>query len=268
MSPEFGYEGVPTPRIHGESEGLVRRKPRLQVFADLRSGESVGETGNNIVEGIKKLSEPSATRQEVQASVHAITHELLQSTYEKEGNENILLVPVLRSGITMWETANNFFNAPETSFLTGDKEKGTNKAYISWTKRNAIDNKKVIILDPIIATGDTLIQAYEAITSTSEQSSDITIFSCYASPQGVEAVLTKAPQASLIVGCMAESVDADGYLIPSTNGDMGHKLFGKVINTKDADDTSASNEINPQMSTEILPIPLFEAKPDLIPRAN
>lgn len=212
----------------GESERNMFSNPRLHLFADLGSDEIRDDIGRRIVEHLKKLSEVNASRRDVQISIEAITQELLLATFEKKPHEDILLVPVLRAGLAMWDEANEFFGFPETSFVWGKKEKGTDRASVLWPKRNSIDDKQIIVLDPIIATGDTLLQVCTTITEFSTKIPSLKVLSCYAAPQGVQAVLDKTNNVDLIVGCMAKTVGADGYLIPPTNGDMGDKLFGSV----------------------------------------
>lgn len=200
---------------------------RLRVFSDLRSGEIQGDTGRRIVDHIKRLSKVGASRQVVQMAISGITRELLNATVE-QSQRDVLLVPVLRAGVAMWSVANEFFGFPETSFVWGKKEKGTDRASILWPKRNVMDDRHVLIFDPIIATGDTLVQVSESIVDTMQGASSFTVFSCYAAPEGVQAVLDKTRNINLVVGCMAETVDENGYLLPLTHGDMGDKLFGPV----------------------------------------
>lgn len=218
----FSVKGV------GESEHNILGNPRLRLFADLASDEIRDDIGRRIVEHLKKLSEVNASRRDVQMSIKAITQELLLATFEKKPREDILLVPVLRAGLSMWDEANEFFGFPETSFVWGKKEKGTDRASVFWPKRNSIDNKQIIVLDPIIATGDTLLQVCRTITEFSTKISSFKVLSCYAAPQGAQAVLDKTNNVDLVVGCVAKTVGADGYLIPPTNGDMGDKLFGSI----------------------------------------
>lgn len=209
----------------GETEISELNNSRLRILVNLKSGEIQRDSGKNILEYMKKLSEIDANRQDVQQSIASITKEILTVTFNKFSYEDILLMPVMRAGIAMWVNANEYFEFPETSFLWGVKERGTEHASIMWPKQNNAD-KHIIILDPIIATGDTILQAHEALSSHSTGIRSFTVIGCYASPEGVKAILDKTKDIDLIVGCMSKTVSADGYLIPPTNGDMGDKLFG------------------------------------------
>lgn len=210
-----------------KSEQNKPLNPRLRVFADLRTGDTQGDIGKRIVYHIRKMSEAGASRQNAQMAVSGITHELLTATIVQSQCNDVLLIPVLRAGVAMWNTANEFFRFPETSFVWGVKEKGTDRAHVLWPKRNSMDGKRVFILDPIIATGDTLVQVSESVRETTGIIS-FTVLSCYAAPEGVQAVLDKTHNLNLVVGCMSKTLDTNGYLVPPTQGDMGDKLFGQA----------------------------------------
>src|SRR6185369_270873 len=159
---EIVSRGLP----EGENFSYVRRGnrqafsngERIHLFSDLGSGETQGAVGRRIVDHMRKLSEVNASRTDAQLSIYAITQELLHATFDEESRvgSDVLLVPVLRAGLGMWGAANRFFGYPESSFVMGQKDKGTDKASVVWPKKNDLENKRVIILDPIIATGDTL----------------------------------------------------------------------------------------------------------------
>lgn len=110
-------------RDFGESEQNIFGNPRLRLFADFGSDEIKNNTGKRIAEYLKKLSEVNATKRDVQSSIDAITQELLIATFEQNLREDILLIPVLRSGLAMWDAANKFFGFPETSFVWGKRRK-------------------------------------------------------------------------------------------------------------------------------------------------
>ncbi len=214
--------------LNPEITGLSR--PRLRVFADFGSGAVAGETGRQITDHLRILSQVDASRDVVQAAVSGVTREILSATFDQQPRDDVLLVPVLRAGLAMWGEANAYFGVPETSFLMGQKEKGTNRATVVWAKKNELDGKQVVILDPIIATGDTLIEVCKGITDSfpTAEPPQLTVLACYAAPEGVNAVLSNTENVDLVVGCMAETVDTNGYLVPPTHGDMGDKLFGRV----------------------------------------
>jgi uracil phosphoribosyltransferase len=136
----------------------------------------------------------------------------------------------MRAGLAMLHPASNYLGSPETSFLMGIRDKNTGEATVSWLKRSSmVDKQHIVILDPLIATGGTLHGAFKVLRDYSSDHPPITVFSCYASPEGIRSVLEEGRNITLVVGCVAESMDKNGWLSPPTNGDVGDKLYGPVL---------------------------------------
>ena len=55
----------------------------------------------------------------------------------------------------------------------------------------------------------------------------VTVVTVYASPQALKKIKSHPLTKGIVVGVVADGVDNQGFLIPSTGGDMGDKLFGK-----------------------------------------
>lgn len=179
---------------------------------------------SSIQENLKQLSGVSATRKQVLTAVDSITRQLLKETYSPN-SANTVLVPVLRAGLAMWPAASEFFDNPETILAEGVKSRQNNKSEVHFRKLINLKNKDLVILDPIIATGGTLVETIDYLQH--KPIGSIAVLSCYAAPQGLDSINSLHPEIQIIAGCLAEDVDELGYLIPPTNGDIGDKLFGK-----------------------------------------
>lgn len=91
----------------------------------------------------------------------------------------------------------------------------------------ASQERRIVILDTILATGDTILKLCDELSDIGGPERYITVLCCYASPQALTAVADHRGVHSIFVAHQAETVDDDGYLIPYTNGDLGDKLFGR-----------------------------------------
>lgn len=177
---------------------------------------------------VKLLSREDATRGEVQSAISRITHHLINShTFQ---SKRTVLVPVIRSGLGMWVTANDMLKQPESIFPEGRKDRETGKVIVSLNKAVDLAGKEILILDPIVATGDTVITTIDTLQQTQKDISSITVLTCYAAPEGVSKIIRASPRVRAIVGCLSQGMDEKSYLIPKTHGDMGDKLYGKTIN--------------------------------------
>ena len=92
---------------------------------------------------------------------------------------------------------------------------------------DAWKEQRFVILDTVMATGATVVRLCDELSSIPGLRNQVTILSCYASPQAIAAVAVHPAVHSIFVAHRADTVDEHGYLVPYTNGDMGDKLFGK-----------------------------------------
>ena len=97
------------------------------------------------------------------------------------------------------------------------------------------DGRDILLLDTVIATGDTITHLLEEIRATIEATRAtkkdcarcVTVLTCYASPQALDLIKSHPLVKGIVVGVVADGADDKGFLTPSTGGDMGDKLFGK-----------------------------------------
>ena len=166
-------------------------------------------------------------RHETYQIVKQITFELINSV-EVRGRigDNPILVPVLRAGLPMWDAVNIALKHPQSTFVSASKEKGTDCVNISWSKCPNLSGRNVLVLDTIIASGDTVINILRMIKEFSSGKARICVMSCYVSPEGLEKVLAEGKPDEIIIGGISERVDDNGYLVPMTHGDLGDRLFG------------------------------------------
>lgn len=188
--------------------------------------EQVGVEGQRVLRLIHDLSRPDCTRDVAQTCVGRITEAVLPLVGQNSQFRRPLLVPILRAGAAMWGAANAYFNSPETSFVFAEKKKGTHQVDSWWPKKSDFIDRDVIILDPIIATGDTVRHVCSHVMSFvgDQRKPRLTVIACYAAREGMQNILASTP-VDIFAACVAEGVTPTGYLIPSTNGDLGDKLF-------------------------------------------
>lgn len=183
------------------------------------------DTAHEIAQHIYFLSKKNASREEVQYSIQCITQQLLKEV--ASDLPKVVLVPVLRAGLSMWNAANVKYGMAETIFLEGRKDRQTGEAKVELRKNLDLTDKNLIILDPIIATGSTLFAVLERLRTNGTPKS-LTVLTCYAAPEGVTNIQKTVKDIQIVVGCLAKGVDKQGYLFPATNGDLGDKLYGKA----------------------------------------
>jgi uracil phosphoribosyltransferase len=141
-----------------------------------------------------------------------------------------VVVPILRAGLGMLEGMSRLVPTAEIGFLGMVRDEKTLKAS-TYANRLPEDltNRQCYILDPMLATGGTLISAIEFLAA--KGAVDITAICILSAPEGV-AVLEKAFAQSklnlkLVTGALDERLNEKGYIVPGL-GDAGDRLYGVV----------------------------------------
>lgn len=197
---------------------------RVRCLVDISARVDETERGEGIRRLVHELSATTATRAQTQKCIRAITAALVGEVYELLA-DGVVLVPVLRAGLAMWITVNDILACPECSFVLADRLPDTFDVSVVWPKPRNITGKRVVLLDPIIATGSTLSAVCARLKKKGTPGS-LLVLSCYAAPEGIRVALNEHDDLQICVGCLAKTVGGDGRVVPLTHGDMGDKLFG------------------------------------------
>ena len=141
-----------------------------------------------------------------------------------------VVVPILRAGLGMLEGFSRLIPTAEIGFLGMVRNEETLKA-TTYANRLPEDlkDRQCYILDPMLATGGTLVSAIEFLAA--KGATDITAICILAAPEGI-AVLEKAfasssLQLKLVTGALDERLNEKGYIVPGL-GDAGDRLYGVV----------------------------------------
>jgi uracil phosphoribosyltransferase len=141
-----------------------------------------------------------------------------------------VVVPILRAGLGMLEGMSRLVPTAEIGFLGMMRDEKTLKAS-TYANRLPEDltNRQCYILDPMLATGGTLVAAIEFLAA--KGAVDITAICILAAPEGI-ATLEKAFAQSklnlkLVTGALDEKLNEKGYIVPGL-GDAGDRLYGVV----------------------------------------
>jgi uracil phosphoribosyltransferase len=143
-------------------------------------------------------------------------------------NTPIVLGTILRAGLPMHQGFLDVFDDAENAFLTAfRKHHGSGKFDIEMEYVSCPDltDKCLVLIDPMLATGASIIKAVEYLSKYGQPSS-IHIVSAIASKEGLNQVHKKLPQAHLWIGDVDEELTAKSYIVPGL-GDAGDLSFGE-----------------------------------------
>ncbi len=140
--------------------------------------------------------------------------------------QQVVLVPVLRAGLGM---VGGFLDIiPDAKVghigLQRDEETLKPKQYYYKTPKN-LKSSKVILLDPMLATGGSSSQA---ITNLKKRGSKECLFACIvASPEGLYRMKNDHPDVKIFGAVLDRGLNERGYIIPGL-GDAGDRTFGTL----------------------------------------
>jgi uracil phosphoribosyltransferase len=136
-------------------------------------------------------------------------------------SKNIVIVPILRAGLTMSEGFLSALPNVKVGHLGMYRDEKTLKP-VEYFNRIPSGADTAIILDPMLATGGSACAAIEFIKSRGF--SDIRLLSIIAAPEGVSTVAQKYPFVKLTVAALDRQLNEHGYILPGL-GDAGDRMF-------------------------------------------
>lgn len=140
-----------------------------------------------------------------------------------------VLIPILRSGIAMLDPFLEFFEEARVGFFGFERDEKTflpKHYYQNIPVFNQED--KIILLDPMLATGGTLLEALRLLIEKKASEENIIIASVIAAPEGINAVKKLYPNIKLVLGAIDHKLNEKCFIVPGL-GDFGDRYFGTLI---------------------------------------
>ena len=134
------------------------------------------------------------------------------------------IIPILRAGLGMSEGLLRLLPAAKVGHigLYRDEETFQPKAYYCKLPK-AIDQRRIFVVDPMLATGGSAVAAVDFIKERGGK--DISFLCIIAAPKGVETLMAAHPDIKLYIGNMDRELNEKAYILPGL-GDAGDRIFG------------------------------------------
>lgn len=145
-----------------------------------------------------------------------------------EPKGDIVLSTILRAGLPLHQGLLNYFDNAENAFVSAYR-KYTDSVnfdiHIEYISSPTLDDKILIIADPMLATGYSMELAYKALL-TKGKPCKIYIVTVIGSREGVDYINSVMPEDSVMwIGAIDEEMNSKSYIIPGL-GDAGDLAFG------------------------------------------
>jgi uracil phosphoribosyltransferase len=142
-----------------------------------------------------------------------------------------VLATVLRAGLPMYQGFMHYFDKAESAFIgayrSPHKADYSFEIELSYIVTPKLADKALILIDPMLATGKSIVRAYQAMLQFGSPA-QIYIASAIASTAGVAYVQQQLPDCRLWLGAIDEDLNDKAYIVPGL-GDAGDLAFGEKL---------------------------------------
>ena len=141
-----------------------------------------------------------------------------------EINTDIIVVPILRAGLSLVDAIIDFVPDAKVGHLGMYRDEDTHQPVDYYSKLpNGLDEALVLLVDPMLATGGS---ADDAINFLKKQgANNIRFISLISAPEGLDRILKKYPDVSIITAAVDEKLNSEAFIVPGL-GDAGDRYFG------------------------------------------
>ncbi len=210
--------------VHVADHPLIAHK-----LTYLRDKRTDSPTFRRLADELVTLLAYEATR-DIRVEPFEIETPVAPTTGIKLANPKPIIVPILRAGLGMLDGMTRLLPSAEVGFLGMIRNEETLEVS-TYANRlpDSLDGRQVFILDPMLATGGTLVMAIEYLAAKGAR--DITAVCLLAAPEGLkhvedEIAATDIP-VKIVLGTIDERLNEHGYIVPGL-GDAGDRLYGVV----------------------------------------
>jgi uracil phosphoribosyltransferase len=213
-------------KVHVSDHPLITHK--VTVLRDEKTPSSIFR---ELVSEIVTLLAYEATR-EIKTVATTVQTPVAQADGALLAKPDPVVIPILRAGLGMLDGMVRLIPSVEVGFLGMVRDEKTLEAS-TYANRLPTDlrGRQCFVLDPMLATGGTLIAAVHYLLDLG--AADITILCIISSPEGVAALekefsaLGSEISLTILTAALDTKLNEKGYIVPGL-GDAGDRLYGVV----------------------------------------
>ena len=148
---------------------------------------------------------------------------LERTRVQRISGKKVAICPILRAGVGMLDGVLSLIPGARVGFIGLYRDEETLQPVEYYVKLpNDIASRDVIVLDPMLATGNSTAAAIEIVKNAGATS--IVVISIIAAPEGIERVLDEHPDVRIVVSAIDRGLNEQGFIVPGL-GDAGDRLF-------------------------------------------
>ena len=205
-------------KVHVFDHPLIQHK--LSYIRDARTGT---KEFRELVDEVGMLMAYEVTR-DLELQDVEIQTPVTKMTAKRLAGKKLAIVPIFRAGLGMTDGVLSLVPAARVGHIGLYRDPETLEAVEYFAKMpQDIDERQIIVVDPMLATG---ASAIEAISSLKKRGAKSIRFMCLiAAPEGVEKMQEAHPDVDIYIAALDEKLNDKAYITPGL-GDAGDRLFG------------------------------------------
>lgn len=148
-------------------------------------------------------------------------------------DDKIVVATILRAGLPYHQGFLNYFDDAQNAFVSAYRKStkdGKFKVKVEYISCGDLEGKTLLLVDPMLATGSSLVLAYEALCERGGTPAHTHVAAVIASEQGIDYVKKNMPRQSTTIWAAAvdEELTSRAYIVPGI-GDAGDLAYGEKI---------------------------------------
>jgi uracil phosphoribosyltransferase len=149
---------------------------------------------------------------------------LERATVQRISGKKVAVCPILRAGVGMLDGVLSLISGARVGFIGLYRNEDTLEPVEYYVKLpQDIAERDVLILDPMLATGNSTAAAVATVKRAGAQS--IRLIAIIAAPEGIERLQSEHPDVAIVIAAIDRELNERGYIVPGL-GDAGDRLYG------------------------------------------
>jgi uracil phosphoribosyltransferase len=148
-------------------------------------------------------------------------------------SDKVVIATILRAGLPFHQGFLNYFDDAENGFVSAYRKSRPDGSFIvdvEYVSTSALSGKTLILVDPMLATGTSLMLVYDALIRRAGEPEHTHFVAAFASEQGVDFVLkhTNPAKSTLWCATVDPELTSKSYIVPGI-GDAGDLAYGEKL---------------------------------------
>ena len=148
-------------------------------------------------------------------------------------SDKVVIATILRAGLPFHQGFLNYFDDAENGFVSAYRKSRPDGSFIvdvEYVSTSALSGKTLILVDPMLATGTSLMLVYDALIRRAGEPEHTHFVAAFASEQGVDYVLkhTNPAKSTLWCATVDPELTSKSYIVPGI-GDAGDLAYGEKL---------------------------------------